>query len=200
MAYKYDQDAKTAAHAKICEQLCELYEQRSKSQLFSSLYAKAGMKLPLEYISCQLNDLEAFVLSDPTRRVSLADPHLRVPLTEIAYSAVATMVEILHETPFENPAETIESRKTEFRKLLMDMNALYDRKNRDYNDSFGRGLQKYGILMSCIRLSDKMNRLVALTVDKKERKVSDESANDTLTDFANYTILTLVEMDLEEKE
>lgn len=71
------------------------------------------------------------------------------------------------------------------------MNGLYERKNHDYGDSFGKSFVEYGMAMPCIRLEDKLNRLKALT--KADAEVMDETIDDTLMDLANYAIMTLVE-------
>lgn len=77
------------------------------------------------------------------------------------------------------------------RGICEALNALYERKNHDYGDSFAKSFEEYGMAMPCIRLEDKLNRLKALT--KNTAKVSDESIEDTLMDLANYAIMTLVE-------
>ena len=77
------------------------------------------------------------------------------------------------------------------------LNDLYQRKNADYGDSFGKSYQEYGMTMACIRLEDKLNRLKSLC--KKEAQVQDESLEDTLMDLANYAIMTLVERMAQEK-
>ena len=76
------------------------------------------------------------------------------------------------------------------------LNALYDRKNTDYGDSFSKSFQEYGLTMACIRLEDKLNRLKALT--KNEAQVKDESITDTLMDLANYAIMTIMELEDEQ--
>lgn len=76
--------------------------------------------------------------------------------------------------------------------ICSELNSLYERKNHDYGDSFGKSFAEYGMAMPCIRLEDKLNRLKALT-RSAEQKVSDESIEDTLMDLANYAIMTLVE-------
>ena len=48
------------------------------------------------------------------------------------------------------------------------------------------------LVMPCMRLEDKLNRLK--TLRKREAQVSNESIEDTLMDLANYAIMTLVEM------
>lgn len=80
------------------------------------------------------------------------------------------------------------------------LNNLYERKNSDYNDSFGKSYKEYGMAMPCIRLEDKLNRLKALTIHNHKQEILDESIQDTLEDLANYAIMTLVEMDIENEE
>lgn len=80
------------------------------------------------------------------------------------------------------------------------LNNLYERKNNDYNDSFGKSYKEYGVTISCIRLEDKLNRLKALTVHNKKQEVEDESIQDTLMDLANYAIMTIIEMDIENEK
>lgn len=77
-------------------------------------------------------------------------------------------------------------------RICDDLNKLYERKNHDYGDSFGKSFAEYGMSMPCIRLEDKLNRLKALTRSGNQQ-VSDESIDDTLMDLANYAIMTLVE-------
>lgn len=83
--------------------------------------------------------------------------------------------------------------------ICSELTALYERKNHDYGDSFGKSFKEYGMAMPCIRLEDKLNRLKALTRSGNQQ-VSDESIDDTLMDLANYAILTLVERRMVEGE
>ena len=78
--------------------------------------------------------------------------------------------------------------------ICMALNSIYERKNSDYGDSFGKSFTEYGMTMPCIRLEDKLNRIKALTVHNKQQSVNDESVEDTLLDLANYAIMTLIEM------
>lgn len=77
------------------------------------------------------------------------------------------------------------------------LNDTYRRKNSDYGDSFAKLRAEYpeSIL---IRLSDKLERLKALKSGKVQMVV-DESVKDTLIDLANYAILELLEMEIEEE-
>lgn len=75
---------------------------------------------------------------------------------------------------------------------------LYVRKNHDYGDSFHDTYLEEGMAMSRIRLSDKLSRFKKLTRCGSQQ-VGDESIRDTLIDLANYAIMTVVEMDREER-
>lgn len=78
--------------------------------------------------------------------------------------------------------------------ICKEMNALYDRKNADYGDSFHLSYLEEGMAMARIRLTDKLNRFKTLT-KKSEQQVNDESIRDTLIDLANYAIMTVMEID-----
>ena len=92
----------------------------------------------------------------------------------------------------------LEDSKTEKHKLICEkLNKLYEAKNADYGDSFGKSYKEYGLTMPCIRLEDKLNRLKSLNFSRSI-KVKDESIEDTLMDLANYAIMTLIELEGEE--
>lgn len=74
-----------------------------------------------------------------------------------------------------------------FRAITKEMAETYEKKNHDYGDSFGRSLDKRGLMAALVRMEDKMNRLDSLA--EKEAQVK-ESLADTLTDLANYAIMT----------
>lgn len=80
-----------------------------------------------------------------------------------------------------------------------EINELYVKKNHDYGDSFHETYAEEGLAMSRIRLSDKLSRFKKLSRGG-EVKVYDESIRDTLIDLANYAIMTVLEMDMEENE
>ena len=77
--------------------------------------------------------------------------------------------------------------------LCAELHKLYVAKNTDYGDSFAKVREEIPNAI-LVRLSDKLNRLKSLmTKDDDERKVLDESIDDTLMDIANYALLELVE-------
>ena len=85
-------------------------------------------------------------------------------------------------------------------EIVTALNQLYASKNADYGDSFGETYQKLGIISALTRISDKYNRLVSLaTKPEEERKVKNESIQDTLLDMANYCIMTVIEMEAEKE-
>ena len=91
----------------------------------------------------------------------------------------------------------LESNTERHKRVCYELNALYDKKNRDYGDSFHESWKDYGITMAAIRLGDKYNRLKNLTSGKAVQNVADETVRDTLLDLANYSIMTLMELDAE---
>lgn len=76
-----------------------------------------------------------------------------------------------------------------------ELNALYERKNHDYGDSFHLTWEKFGAVMAAIRLEDKLQRFETLI--RAESKLHDESIRDTLMDLANYSIMSIMELDRE---
>lgn len=89
--------------------------------------------------------------------------------------------------------EDHEKKVKEFVSICKEMTELYNLKNIDYGDSFGKSFEEWGMPMPCIRLTDKLNRLCSLTKNFSQR-VEDESIEDTLKDLANYSIMTLIEL------
>lgn len=79
-------------------------------------------------------------------------------------------------------------------EICKALNALYERKNHDYGDSFHVTFLEEGMAMPRIRLGDKFDRFKTLS-RQGDRKVNDESIKDTLLDLANYAIMTVMEMD-----
>lgn len=83
--------------------------------------------------------------------------------------------------------------------ICYELNSLYERKNRDYGDSFHKTYLEEGMAMARIRLTDKLERFKKLTREGGQ-EVKDESIRDTLIDLANYAIMTVMEMDREAEE
>lgn len=84
-------------------------------------------------------------------------------------------------------------------ELCMGLNVLYAKKNHDYGDSFHQTYIEEGMAMPRIRLGDKFGRFKTLSrilsSDSDQQAVTDESIRDTLLDLANYSIMTVLEID-----
>lgn len=80
--------------------------------------------------------------------------------------------------------------------ICKELNELYARKNHDYGDSFHDLYVDFGIVMSAVRIGDKFNRFKTL-LKAKDVAVKDENLRDTLVDLANYSIMTVMELDRE---
>lgn len=76
-----------------------------------------------------------------------------------------------------------------FKSIVNNMVNTYEKKSKDYGNSFEKTCDKYGIVAALTRMEDKMNRLEAVTKNK-ETQVKNETIQDTLLDLANYSILT----------
>lgn len=81
-------------------------------------------------------------------------------------------------------------------EICKSLNSLYERKNHDYGDSFAISFKEEGMAMVRIRLGDKFNRFKTLSRGA-DQQIKDESIKDTLLDLANYAIMTLIEMEIE---
>jgi hypothetical protein len=73
------------------------------------------------------------------------------------------------------------------------------KKNAAYGDAFGKSIEKYGYIAALVRMSDKWNRLNNLMLDSNGVDDLGESIQDTLFDLAGYCILTMAELDNENK-
>lgn len=84
-------------------------------------------------------------------------------------------------------------RVEEFSEIVDKLKSLYVEKNRRYDDAFHKQYTEMGIQSAIMRLNDKMLRLK--TVSKTANDFGDETLEDTLKDLANYSIMTLMELE-----
>lgn len=78
----------------------------------------------------------------------------------------------------------------EFLEYTNHLADVLNQKNLAYGDSFTKSVDKYGLSVIGVRLSDKYNRIEHL-ITHNELKENDESLEDTLLDMAGYAILGL---------
>lgn len=88
---------------------------------------------------------------------------------------------------------------SEVMELLTDeILKLYEIKNSDYGNSFYKQLDEDGLLVSKIRLQDKLSRFSSV-IKKGTIEVKDEKLRDTLIDLATYSIMTVAWLDNKQK-
>ena len=91
---------------------------------------------------------------------------------------------------FEIPTNLVTDDVKRFERVCAEMVQLYAKKNHDYGNSFDEGCDKIGVGYPLGRLLDKMNRLIAC-MGKEDKMQVNESIEDTLTDLACYSVMTL---------
>lgn len=103
------------------------------------------------------------------------------------------VIESLVTTAFEEPDDP---KIALHKQITEELTAIYEAKNHDYGDSFQETYRKLGLISAVTRITDKVNRLQSLST--KEQRVADESIVDTLKDCANYCIMTIIAMEVED--
>lgn len=107
---------------------------------------------------------------------------------------------ISYEEYFSPQHQQMEKKFQKHKELIDDLHELYVTKNSDYGDSVHDTYKKYGLTSFLVRLEDKLNR--ARTLSRKgtwDRKVLDEKIEDTLLDMANYAILAVIELQMDQE-
>ena len=96
-------------------------------------------------------------------------------------------------------------KEKKFREYTNEMFKIFQAKNQDYTaaDSIGSSFDVtydlFGPVAPAVRFMDKVLRYVSLT-SGKDQKVNDESVADTLTDLANYALLTKLKIEKDERQ
>lgn len=85
----------------------------------------------------------------------------------------------------------------QFSDILEEMQELYLKKNHDYGNSFSETIQEFGFTPAIARINDKLKRVKQM-VGREPMQVK-ESMRDNLIDIANYCILTIIELDNQNK-
>lgn len=79
----------------------------------------------------------------------------------------------------------------EFRKIVNEMADLYELKNSNYGDSFGKLYNELGPVAGLVPLFNKLHRAESLILNTTNNF---ESLEDTFKDLACYAIMNLIEM------
>lgn len=85
-----------------------------------------------------------------------------------------------------------------FRAITNKMCNTFEVKNSDYGDSFHKLFEECGMTYAYGHMAEKLERINSLR--KNEAKVKGESMKDSLYDLANYAILTIMELEKNEKK
>ena len=103
--------------------------------------------------------------------------------------------EILNKENLEpkiHECSSTEDAKT-FKSITDKMSDTYKRKNSDYGNSFSKLFEECGMTYAYGHLAEKVERINSLR--KNDAKVHGESMIDSLYDLANYSILTIMEIE-----
>lgn len=84
-----------------------------------------------------------------------------------------------------------------FKDIVKDMADLYEKKNANYGDSFGRLFDELGPISGLVPLHNKLDRATSLI---KGNKNNFESLEDTFKDMACYAIMNLIETKVRNQE
>lgn len=71
------------------------------------------------------------------------------------------------------------------------------KKNHDYGNSASQSYHEFGLIAYIVRMEDKFNRIKSLS--KVKAQVNDESIKDTLLDLANYCLLAVTDIELDDE-
>ena len=85
-----------------------------------------------------------------------------------------------------------------FNEITDKMFETFKAKNHDYGSSFSNLFKECGMTYAYGHMAEKLERVKSLMND--EAKVKGESMKDSLYDLANYAILTVMEIEKNEKE
>jgi hypothetical protein len=77
-----------------------------------------------------------------------------------------------------------------FKDIVEGIYKTYEKKNKDYGDSFDILCNKFGLVAAAIPLNNKVERINSLI--KNNKSYVNESIEDSLLDLANYAIMTLI--------
>lgn len=79
-----------------------------------------------------------------------------------------------------------------FRNIVNEMADLYEKKNKNYGDSFGKLYKELGPISGLVPLYNKLHRANSLLQGNTNNF---ESLEDTFKDLACYAIMNLIEME-----
>ena len=94
--------------------------------------------------------------------------------------------------------EKADFRATRLEEIMNKNLEIYKKKNADYGNSFAEVYKELGFESGLVQIIHKVNRIKGIYKNGKA-EVEGESIRDSLIDLANYALMTVVEMELEDK-
>lgn len=94
--------------------------------------------------------------------------------------------------------ENIDIRAERLEEIMKQSLDLYKKKNADYGNSFAEVYKELGFESGLVQILHKVNRIKGI-YNKGKAEVENESIRDSLIDLANYALMTVVEMEFEDK-
>lgn len=94
--------------------------------------------------------------------------------------------------------ENIDTRAKRLKEIMNKNLEIYKKKNADYGNSFAEVYKELGFESGLVQIIHKVNRIKGIYKNGKA-EVEGESIRDSLIDLANYALMTVVEMELEDK-
>ena len=104
----------------------------------------------------------------------------------------------VHQKEGERKADSEKEDVDRFKEITDKMFETFKAKNHDYGSSFSNLFKECGMTYAYGHMAEKLERVKSLMKD--EAKVNGEGMKDSLLDLANYAILTVMEIDKNEKE
>lgn len=95
--------------------------------------------------------------------------------------------------------EKADFRAARLEEIMNNCLNLYKKKNADYGNSFAEVYKDLGFESGLVQILHKVNRIKGI-YNKGKAEVENESIRDSLIDLANYALMTVVEMELEDNE
>lgn len=154
-------------------------EENSVIDYFLDEYIKSNTKQPL----------------DRNSTLGMGDIAEFAEISKAATSTTCEMAEAIKKLQSNVLLDPNEAKVARIKELADQLAATYARKNKDYGDSFGISVARYGIIAALTRMSDKWNRLENLILNEGQHEVKDESMLDTLLDLATYALMTYMEVE-----
>lgn len=92
-----------------------------------------------------------------------------------------------------------QEKPTTFREIVESMAKLQEAKEHDYKDTFNQTIDRHGYVAALTRMYDKYGRAENLLLNSDEKKINEESVEDTLIDLACYSIMLVIRLRKDKK-